>query len=75
VNKIREALSDSADNPRYVETLPKRGYRFIGKIRPEAPVVIGAVEPQQTVELVAVPPAKVWRSRMWILAHISHSLA
>src|SRR6202163_2502114 len=34
VNKIREALGDAADNPRYVETLPKRGYRFIGKIKP-----------------------------------------
>src|ERR1700681_559645 len=29
VNKLREALSDSADAPRYVETLPRRGYRFI----------------------------------------------
>src|SRR6266403_6382283 len=38
VNKIREALGDSADNPKYIETLPKRGYRFIGKIKPEAPV-------------------------------------
>ncbi len=29
INKIREALGDSADNPRFVETLAKRGYRFI----------------------------------------------
>src|SRR5215472_2289443 len=29
VNKIREALNDSADNPRFVETLPRRGHRFI----------------------------------------------
>ena len=29
VKKIREALRDSADNPRFIETLPKRGYRFI----------------------------------------------
>ena len=28
VNKLREALSDSADDPRYIETLPRRGYRF-----------------------------------------------
>src|SRR5579871_965516 len=28
VNKLREALSDSAEDPRYVETLPRRGYRF-----------------------------------------------
>src|ERR1700749_2502845 len=30
VNKIREALGDSAEKPRFVETLPRRGYRFIG---------------------------------------------
>src|SRR5271155_600451 len=29
VNRLRDALHDSADNPRYVETLPRRGYRFI----------------------------------------------
>ena len=32
VNKLRDALSDSADNPRYIETLPRRGYRFIAAI-------------------------------------------
>ena len=32
INKIREALGDSADHPRFVETMPRRGYRFIGKI-------------------------------------------
>jgi Tol biopolymer transport system component/DNA-binding winged helix-turn-helix (wHTH) protein len=33
VNKLREALGDSAENPRFVETLAKRGYRFIAPIR------------------------------------------
>jgi TolB-like protein/DNA-binding winged helix-turn-helix (wHTH) protein len=32
INKLREALGDSADHPRYVETLPRRGYRFIGPV-------------------------------------------
>ena len=32
VNKVREALRDSANNPRFIETLPRRGYRFIGAI-------------------------------------------
>ena len=32
INKIRKALGDSADNPRFVETLPKRGYRFIAPV-------------------------------------------
>jgi DNA-binding winged helix-turn-helix (wHTH) protein/Tol biopolymer transport system component len=35
INRIREALEDSADTPRFVETLPRRGYRFIGLIQEE----------------------------------------
>src|SRR5215204_381602 len=34
VNKVREALCDSADNPHYIETLAKRGYRFIAPVEP-----------------------------------------
>ncbi|PYV67592.1 MAG: hypothetical protein DMG96_38870 [Acidobacteria bacterium] len=33
VNRLREALSDSADNPRFVETLSRRGYRFIAPVK------------------------------------------
>ncbi|MFZ1937821.1 MAG: winged helix-turn-helix domain-containing protein, partial [Terracidiphilus sp.] len=33
VNKLREALGDSAENPRFVETLAKRGYRFIAPVK------------------------------------------
>jgi TolB-like protein/DNA-binding winged helix-turn-helix (wHTH) protein/Tfp pilus assembly protein PilF len=32
INKLREVLDDSADNPRFVETLPRRGYRFIAPV-------------------------------------------
>jgi eukaryotic-like serine/threonine-protein kinase len=32
INKLREALGDSADNPRFIETVPRRGYRFITPI-------------------------------------------
>ncbi|HLI76763.1 MAG TPA: winged helix-turn-helix domain-containing protein, partial [Acidobacteriaceae bacterium] len=32
INKIREALRDSAENPRFVETLARRGYRFIAPV-------------------------------------------
>ena len=32
INKIREALGDSASHPRFVETLPRRGYRFVGPV-------------------------------------------
>jgi Tol biopolymer transport system component/DNA-binding winged helix-turn-helix (wHTH) protein len=40
INKLRETLTDSAEDPKYIETLPRRGYRFIGKIeaaRSESP--------------------------------------
>ncbi|HWY67775.1 MAG TPA: winged helix-turn-helix domain-containing protein [Terriglobales bacterium] len=32
VNRLREALGDSAEQPQFIETLPRRGYRFIGSI-------------------------------------------
>jgi DNA-binding winged helix-turn-helix (wHTH) protein len=32
INKLREALGDSADSPRFIETLPRRGYRFIALV-------------------------------------------
>jgi DNA-binding winged helix-turn-helix (wHTH) protein len=54
INKIREALSDSAESPRFVETLPRRGYRFIGDL--EAPV-------QPTVPGVAAEPDRGPRFR------------
>ena len=53
INKIREVLGDSAERPRFVETLPRRGYRFI------APVDVGAglVRAQQGApQGVTLPP-------------------
>ncbi|MFN0170157.1 MAG: winged helix-turn-helix domain-containing protein [Bryobacteraceae bacterium] len=41
INKVREALCDDASNPRFVETVPRRGYRFIApvvKLAAEAPI-------------------------------------
>jgi DNA-binding winged helix-turn-helix (wHTH) protein/tetratricopeptide (TPR) repeat protein len=38
VNRVREALGDSAIEPKYIETVPGRGYRFIGKLELPAPV-------------------------------------
>src|ERR1700729_3268983 len=33
VKRLRRALNDSADNPRFVETLPRRGYRFLAPVQ------------------------------------------
>jgi DNA-binding winged helix-turn-helix (wHTH) protein len=50
VKKLREALGDSADNPRFVETLARRGYRFI------YPVAAASSPPESVAPLS--PPAK-----------------
>ena len=39
VNKIREALGDSAENPRFIETLNRRGYRFIAPVSGMTPAI------------------------------------
>src|SRR5215475_11406330 len=33
IRKLRSAFGDSADNPRFIETLPRRGYRFIAPVQ------------------------------------------
>src|SRR5215831_17725965 len=33
IRKLREALGDDPDSPRFVETVPRRGYRFIGPVK------------------------------------------
>lgn len=35
INRLREALNDSADTPRFIETLPRRGYRFVAEVTGE----------------------------------------
>jgi Tol biopolymer transport system component/DNA-binding winged helix-turn-helix (wHTH) protein len=50
INKIREVLGDSAENPRFVETLPRRGYRFIGELERPVEPLEPAAEPAVTVE-------------------------
>src|SRR5215470_1982618 len=45
IARIREVLGDSASDPRYIETLPRRGYRFVGKVERVAPEDIPASGP------------------------------
>ena len=57
LNKIREALGDSAEHPRFVETLPRRGYRFIGQIRRDLPALVALPRSQ------GVPRLNTWLAR------------
>ena len=59
IKRLREALGDSAEKPRYVETLPRKGYRFIGEIKPPAfqsALVIGPPAPESPSTLPFTPP-------------------
>src|SRR5579875_2478821 len=51
INKLREALGDSAENPRFIETLARRGYRFL------APVT-QVREHEEAASSSAAPPGK-----------------
>jgi eukaryotic-like serine/threonine-protein kinase len=45
VRKVRESLGDDADAPRYLETIPRRGYRFIAPVLTDTPVLDPATVP------------------------------
>jgi Tol biopolymer transport system component/DNA-binding winged helix-turn-helix (wHTH) protein len=60
VNRLRDALGDSSENPRYIETLPRRGYRFISTI--DNPVSERAATPiplSKNHQTTVSPPASV----------------
>jgi TolB-like protein/DNA-binding winged helix-turn-helix (wHTH) protein/Tfp pilus assembly protein PilF len=52
VMRLREALSDSSENPRFIETLPRRGYRFLAPVE-EKPAPVNEPTPVQTGEVGA----------------------
>jgi DNA-binding winged helix-turn-helix (wHTH) protein/tetratricopeptide (TPR) repeat protein len=56
VTKLRTALSDDADNPRFIETVPRRGYRFVAAISAPGAVVPKSV-PAENFSRDSVGPA------------------
>ena len=55
INRIREVLCDSVAKPRFIETIPKTGYRFIGKVEEaEIPSIATSAAAPQPVELPLV---------------------
>jgi TolB-like protein/Tfp pilus assembly protein PilF len=56
VNKLRDALSDSAEKPKYVETLPRRGYRFISAVGlHDSQNLLGELSSPKIQSLVVLP--------------------
>ena len=61
INKLREALEDSAENPRFIETIPKRGYRFIAPVETTTGRT-ESVSPRRPLPPVRGPPSPYVRS-------------
>jgi DNA-binding winged helix-turn-helix (wHTH) protein len=61
INRLRESMCDSAENPRYIETLPRRGYRFIAQVELTE---LGIDSPSTQPATVTVPPAKSFRDSL-----------
>lgn len=57
IKKLREAVNDSANDPKYIETLPRRGYRFIGSI--ESPATQPASQPPSPAPVLEVAPVSL----------------
>lgn len=57
VNKIRETLGDSAGSPRFVETVARRGYRFVGEVSWEGSPTSQAVASQSNIPARELPNA------------------
>jgi Tol biopolymer transport system component/DNA-binding winged helix-turn-helix (wHTH) protein len=70
INKLREALGDSAENPRFIETLARRGYRFLAPVtavidsHAQASPVVAAAEPS-ALPLTEVSAAASPRRAEW----------
>ena len=89
IAKLRSALGDSADNPRFIETLAKRGYRFIADVsfvdadpRPKLPgpsagdLRASEVEPKPPgARSAAAPKRQLWTARWVIVATALVSMA
>ena len=73
INKIREALGDSSENPRFIETLPRRGYRFL------CPIEGGQAAKPSNLGLSRSPeelrPVELWRFRRHLTSVMLAALA
>jgi eukaryotic-like serine/threonine-protein kinase len=72
INQIRVALEDDAEKPQYVETLPRRGYRFIEVVEQSPTPKPATTSPPETIENIPAlncgeaSPAQTKVSRRWL---------
>ncbi len=65
VSRLRESLGESAESPRFVETLPRRGYRFIGKIDSREPKTSAQISKPDIENSMSSPQERVTARPSW----------
>ena len=67
IKKLRDALSDSAEDPRYIETLPRRGYRFIARVENGPLLPLTVVEEQVAPVAPSGPSPELGKKRRLVI--------
>ena len=67
VLKVREALGDDASNPRFIETIPRRGYRFIAPVRVDAGPVADSATPTPAAAGVPASQPNVYATKHGVI--------
>ena len=68
VRKLRDVLGDSAEEPRYIETLPRRGYRFIAEVEKAATPTLAVMRDHQAPVDATRPTPGIWKQRRFLVA-------
>jgi DNA-binding winged helix-turn-helix (wHTH) protein len=72
VNRLRQALGDSAEDPRYIETVPGRGYRFIGAVQQQGLPQTAERASVEILPIAAIPASKkVWMGAVAAIGALS----
>jgi eukaryotic-like serine/threonine-protein kinase len=67
IKKLRDVLGDSAEEPRYIETLPRRGYRFIARVENGDLPASAAVKIHVAPVVPLGPTPKLWNKRRFVI--------
>jgi eukaryotic-like serine/threonine-protein kinase len=72
IKKLRDALGDSAEEPRYIETLPRRGYRFIARVENVPAHTRAAVDHTPLLVVPSRPtPEKIDKRGLGVMAGVA----
>ena len=67
VLKVREALGDDASNPRFIETIPRRGYRFIAPVKVETAHIADSAPSTAAPPRVSASRPNLYATKHWVI--------